>query len=417
MAENGRTNIANSGKLSKKDSRSFAAFIGALDWLQIISVCFLLAVGLVFIHSIGVQVGTPVSALFFKKQFTQWIPLGFLLWGFFALQDYRKFYFKAGGVLFFLLTVAALVLVLFYGVKVYGARRWLMVGAFRLQPSEFGKLSLILVLAWLFSSRYFNGSKWAGIITGVLVVMVPAALIYKEPDLGGALILFPIAGAMIFVSGLKWRWLLVVAVIGCAAFFALRTLVLSGEQGDLKDKDKKIITSERRAGLLKDYQKKRLKVFFEPNTDISNSGHNVYQSRLAVGAGGLSGKGIGNGTQNRWGFLPQTVSNNDFIFSVIAEETGLMGSLVLLAGYALLLYSVFRTAFYAPPYGRLIATGIGVLLFCHIYINIGMCIGLAPVTGLPLPFVSYGGSFIFVGMMALGILQSIYRYNKEKPEE
>lgn len=409
-AEKGRKDIADSGNPSLKGSRSFAAFIAGFDWLQIISLLFLLTVGLIFIHSIGVQVGTRASALFFEKQCTQWIPLGMLLWLFFALQDYRKFYFKSGGALFFILTTVALVLVLFYGVKVYGARRWLMIGSFRMQPSEFGKLSLILILAWLFSSRYFNGSRWCGIVTGVVTVSIPAVLIYKEPDLGGTLILFPIAGAMIFVSGLKWRWLLVTAILGCSAFFVLRALVLAEDPPE--DKNTKNAAVEKKHVFLKKYQKERLEVFFKPDTDISNSGHNVYQSRLAVGAGGLSGKGIGNGTQNQLGFLPQTVSNNDFIFSVIAEETGLIGSLALLAAYTLLLYSIFRTACNAPPYGRIISVGIGVLMFCHVYINIGMCIGLAPVTGLPLPFVSYGGSFMFVGMMAMGIMQSIYRHNR-----
>lgn len=411
--EKGRKIIADSGNHSEKGSRSFAAFIADFDWLQIIALIFLLAVGLIFIHSTGVQVGTRASALFFEKQCTQWIPLGIVLWTFFALLDYRKFYFKSGGTLFFILTTVALVLVLFYGEKVYGARRWLMIGSFRMQPSEFGKLSLILILAWLFSSKYFNGSRWCGIVTGVITVSIPAVLIYKEPDLGGTLILFPIAGAMIFVSGLKWRWLLVTAIIGCGAFFILRALVLAEDPPE--DKGKKSAV-EKKHVFLKKYQKKRLEVFFKPNTDISNSGHNVYQSRLAVGAGGLSGKGIGNGTQNQLGFLPQTVSNNDFIFSVIAEETGFIGALVLLGAYALLLYSIFRTASVAPPYGRLISVGIGVLLFCHIYINIGMCIGLAPVTGLPLPFVSYGGSFMVVGMMMMGIMQSIYRHNNRSSE-
>lgn len=417
MAAAGRPDINDSGNPVKRESRSFCAFIAGFDWIQIFSLLFLLAFGLVFIHSTGVQVGTAASARFFEKQLTQWIPCGALLWLFFSLIDYRKLYFKVGAVLFFLVTTLALVLVLKYGVKVYGATRWLMVGAFRLQPSEFGKLSLILVLAWLFSSPRFSGAKWTGIFAGTALVMVPAVLIFKEPDLGGTLILFPIAGTMLLVSGLKWRWLLLVSAICCAAFFSLRAVVLS-YKSDSEKKSAAIVRKEGNAKAarvkntwfgLKEYQIKRLRVFFKPNSDISNSGHNVYQSRLAVGSGGFWGKGIGNGTQNRYGFLPQTVANNDFIFSVIAEETGFVGCLLLIAGYVVFFYSIFRTAFKAPPLGRMIAVGIGTMLFCHTYINIGMCIGLAPVTGLPLPFVSYGGSFIFVGMMCMGILQSVYR--------
>ena len=417
MAAAGRSDINDSGNPVKRESRSFGAFIAGFDWLQIFALIFLLSFGLVFIHSTGVQVGTAASARFFEKQLTQWIPFGALLWLVFSLIDYRKFYFKLGGVFFFLLTTVALCLVLKFGVKVYGATRWLMVGSFRLQPSEFGKLSLILVLAWLFSSPRFSGAKWTGIFAGTALVMVPAFLIFKEPDLGGTLILFPIAGAMLLVSGLKWRWMLLLAASCCTLFFTLRSIVLShSSEAEKKSADivrkeggTKVAKVKKTRFGLKEYQMKRLKVFFEPNSDISNSGHNVYQSRLAVGSGGLWGKGIGNGTQNRYGFLPQTVSNNDFIFSVIAEETGFMGCLLLIAGYIVFFYSIFRTAFRAPPFGRMIAVGIGTMLFCHTYINIGMCIGLAPVTGLPLPFVSYGGSFIFVGMMCMGILQSVYR--------
>lgn len=416
MAAVGRHDINNSGEPVKKVSWSLWAFITSFDWIQIIALLFLLSTGLVFIYSTGVQVGTPAAALFFKKQLTQWIPLGAVLWLICSLQDYRKFHFKLGSICLFLLTTVALILVLKIGSTSYGAKRWLMLGSFRLQPSEFSKLSLILVLALLFSVPRFSGAKWLGILFSGVLVMIPAFLIYKEPDLGGTLILFPIMGAMLLVSGLKWRWLLLVAAIACAGFFTLRALVLADDPGSAKQRTaivaKSSKTGEKKKSrtLLKSYQIKRLRVFFKPNEDISNSGHNVYQSRLAVGAGGVWGKGIGNGTQNAWGYLPQTVSNNDFIFSVIAEETGFMGCLLLLAGYVVFFYSIFRTALKAPSFGRMIAIGMGTMFFCHTYINIGMCIGLAPVTGLPLPFVSYGGSFFLMGMICMGILQSIYRH-------
>ena len=416
MAAVGRRDISNSGEPAQKASRSLWAFIASFDWIQIISLLFLLSTGLVFIYSTGVQIGTPKAALFFQKQLTQWIPLGAVLWLVCSLQDYRKFHFKLGSICLFLLTTVALILVLKIGSVSYGARRWLMLGSFRLQPSEFSKLSLILVLALLFSVPRFSGARWLGILSGGILVLIPAFLIYKEPDLGGTLILFPIMGAMLLVSGLKWRWLLLVTVTACALFFSLRALVLADDPAPAKQRTAAVEKVSKGEGkkpprtLIKPYQKKRLRVFFKPNEDSSNSGHNVYQSRLAVGAGGVWGKGIGNGTQNAWGYLPQTVSNNDFIFSVIAEETGFMGCLLLLAGYVVFFYSIFRTAFKAPPFGRMIAVGMGMMFFCHTYINIGMCIGLAPVTGLPLPFVSYGGSFFLMGMICMGILQSIYRH-------
>lgn len=441
MAEDGRTILRRSGK-APETGAGVGAFLAGFDWLQILLMFALLSVGLIFIHSTGAQVGTPAAAEFFTKQLTRWIPLGFGLWLACALADYRKLSFKLAGVCFFLVTLAALALVLRYGIRVYGARRWLLVGSFRLQPSEFCKLALIFVLGWLFTSKYFNGATWAGIIGGAVIVLTPAVLICKEPDLGGTLILFPVAAGMLFVSGLKWRWLLAAALCGVLGFFILRHIILSesaaeaGEKGGAKQSVRnpgaepqvgpvRKAPAEPRTGsvgkpadpktglahkpLIKPYQRKRLEVFFKPNTDIANSGHNVYQSRLAVGAGGFWGKGIGNGTQNQLGFLPQTVANNDFIFSVIGEETGFMGSAGLLTLYVLLLFSILRTAFRAPPFGRLLATGVAVLFFCHVYINIGMCIGLAPVTGLPLPLVSYGGSFVFVSMACLGVVQSVHR--------
>ena len=439
MAEDGRTALRRSGTVPATGA-GVGTFLAGFDWLQIFLMFALLTVGLIFIHSTGAQVGTPAAAEFFTKQLTRWIPLGFGLWLVCALLDYRKLHFKLAGVCFFLVTLVALALVLRYGIRVYGARRWLLVGSFRLQPSEFCKLALIFVLGWLFTSKHFSGATWAGIIAGAVIVLTPAVLICKEPDLGGTLILFPIAGAMLFVSGLKWRWLLVAALCGLLGFFILRHIILSESAADGRERGvpvrrhvpepqvgtvreapsepqvgavRKSPDAPKNAGprkhLIKTYQRKRLEVFFKPNTDIANSGHNVYQSRLAVGAGGFWGKGIGNGTQNQLGFLPQTVSNNDFIFSVIGEETGFVGSAGLLTLYVLLLFSILRTAFRAPPFGRLLAVGIAVLFFCHVYINIGMCIGLAPVTGLPLPLVSYGGSFVFVSMAALGIVQSVHR--------
>ena len=439
MAEDGRTALRRSGK-APGTGAGVGAFLAGFDWLQILLMFVLLTVGLVFIHSTGAQVGTPAAAEFFTKQLTRWIPLGFGLWLVCSLLDYRKLHFKLAGVCFFLVTLAALALVLRYGIRVYGARRWLLLGSFRLQPSEFCKLALIFVLGWLFTSKHFSGATWAGIIAGAVIVLTPAVLICKEPDLGGTLILFPIAGGMLFVSGLKWRWLLAAALCGVLGFFILRHIILAESAADGREKSAQVrrvrepqvgvepkvparpqadagrngaadpkIAGPRKP-LIKAYQRKRLEVFFKPNTDIANSGHNVYQSRLAVGAGGFWGKGIGNGTQNQLGFLPQTVANNDFIFSVIGEETGFMGSVGLLALYVLLLFSILRTAFKAPPFGRLLATGIAVLFFCHVYINIGMCIGLAPVTGLPLPLVSYGGSFIFVSMACLGVVQSVHRH-------
>ena len=170
--------------------------------------------------------------------------------------------------------------------------------------------------------------------------------------------------------------------------------------------------------LLKNYQRERIKTFLNPERDLANGGYNAYQSRLAVGSGGLLGKGLGQGTQNLLGFLPQSVSNNDFIFSVLAEETGFVGAMALLTAYILLLYTILRSAFFAQDsFARQSGIGIAVLIFVHLFINIGMSVGVTPITGLPLPFLSYGGSFVVSMMLALGFMQSVYRRNILAMEE
>ena len=270
----------------------------------------------------------------------------------------------------------------------------------RLQPSEPAKLMVIGMLAAIFSAPKFSANKLLCIAMSAAAVGIPFFLIAIEPDLGSSLVLLPVAGMMLFSFGIKWRYVL----IGLAAVAAgIGFVVIDSLRED--------------PVLLRDYQRDRIKVFLNPGSDLSNRGHNAHQARLAVGSGGLSGTGIGKGIQNELGFLPHTVSNNDFIFSVIAEETGFLGVMFLLLLYLILLYTILRTAFLASGYGRYIAVGVGTLIFCHIYINIGMSIGIAPVTGLPLPLVSYGGSFILTALATLGLVQSIHRQNKLELEK
>lgn len=372
-------------------------FILGLDYAQLTALLFLLGIGLVFIHSTGLQVDTPLSRSFLAKQL-QWIAAGTVLWLAAAVIDYRKVQYRVLAVLFYLATVALLVAVLLFGVTVYGATRWLSIFGQRLQPSEFSKLSLTLILAAMFSTPFFNINRFRWLAVATALATVPFLLIVKEPDLGSAIILLPIFLSILFCAGLRWRWI----VIAVSIFVLIGGLAVLNEVMEFKP-------------LLHGYQRRRIEVFFNPELDRMGAGYNAHQARLAVGSGGIDGKGIGRGTQNTLGFLPQTVSNNDFIFSVIAEETGFLGCLALLAGYLLLLWSTMRTAWLTRDrFGRYIAVGVAAMLFSHLYINIGMSIGLTPVTGLSLPFISYGGSFVMNGMLALGILQSVYRYAREE---
>ena len=378
---------------------SFGFITGYLkkyDYVQIVAATMLLALGVMFIYSTGNQVGSKLALTFWVKQL-QWICCGLGVWAIMAAGDYRQF--KPVSIIIYLFCLALLVIVLLYGTKIYGARRWLFISELniRLQPSEFSKLGVILLLSALFSSRTFNVNKFKYLVSAGVIVGVPFLLIAKEPDLGSALVLLPLSVIMIFAAGLHWKYILISLILICS----LATGEIINETTQFYP-------------LLKEYQKERILTFLDPERDITYRGYNQFQAKLAVGSGGMTGKGIGQGTQNTLGFLPQSVSNNDFIFSVIAEETGFVGCVALILAYIVLLYSMLRTAFVASDtFGRYIAIGIATVFFTHCFINIGMSIGATPVTGLPLPFVSYGGSFILFAMCSLGILQSIYRLRKD----
>ena len=373
----------------------FAEFFGNLDYLQLGAMLLLLTVGLIFIRSTGIQVDTPASRAFFSKQI-QWIVMGAILYFLLAAMDYRALPLRFAAFGAYGAILILLIAVLFFGKTVSGATRWLDLGGFRLQPSEPAKLTLILVLAAIFSAPDARKHSFRTAGLALLAAAIPFLLIAAEPDLGSALILLPILAAMAFCFGIRWRYVLVTLLL--AALLAGIVLADCFYMGKPR--------------ILRSYQVDRIRIFFHPETDIRARGSNAYQAMNSVGSGGLSGHGIGRGVQNELGFLPQTVTNNDFIFSVLAEETGFTGAIFLLLLYALLLYSILRTAFLVSGYGRSLAVGIGVMIFCHIFINIGMNIGIAPITGLPLPFISYGGSFTLTGMATLGLMQSIYRFRE-----
>lgn len=392
-------NYFDSGRSRSGFRPRLADFASGIDFIQIGALLCLIGTGLLFIYSTGAQIGGDHAASFFFRQL-RWIGAGGILWLFCSLIDYRKIQYRILAVLFYLVTIVLLVLVFFIGVKVYGATRWLSIAplGMRLQPSEFCKLALVMVLSAMFASPMFKVNRLPCLLLGAGTVALPFVLIVREPDLGSALILLPIYLAILFTAGLKWRYILLAGV----AISILGGAVVLNEAMQFRP-------------MLKEYQRDRIRVFLNPELDRTDTGYNSYQARLAVGSGGLTGKGIGEGTQNTLGFLPQTVSNNDFIFSVIAEEVGFLGCLLLLAAYLALFYSIIRTAFLSvDPFGRYLAVGIAGIFFTHCFINIGMSIGLAPVTGLSLPFVSYGGSFMLMGLAACGLLQSVYRYRNSR---
>jgi rod shape determining protein RodA len=253
------------------------------------------------------------------------------------------------------------------------------------------------MLSMIMSLKSFNENKLYNLFIIAAIAFVPFVLILVEPDLGSSLVIIPIVGALLFISRLKLKYMIIGGIIGA---FLISAEILN-EKYEMHP-------------LLKGYQKERILVFLYPERDPENRGWNQRQSELAVGSGGLYGKGFMQGTQNTLGFLPQTVSNTDFIFSVIAEETGFTGALFIISMYALLIVAAIRTAALArDQFGMYLATGISAIFFMHSVVNIGMSVRLMPVTGLPLPLVSYGGSFMLSSMIYLGLLQSIYTHRRK----
>ncbi|MFN0069561.1 MAG: rod shape-determining protein RodA [Limisphaerales bacterium] len=312
-------------------------------------------------------------------------------------------------------TIALLVLVILVGVERNGARRWFDLGPFSLQPSEFAKLAVILALAQFLSRPVEELRLRATLLRCLGLVGLPFALVLAEPDLGSAIVLVPTAFAMMFVGGVPPRLLGMITGAG---------LLL----GTLVTVDALFAPEGWRFIKLKEYQRHRLLVYF--GKDFAPEGAtpeqrryyrelqrqkswNVEQALISVGSGGLTGKGWRQGTQNALGYLPRLGAHNDFIFSVIAEETGFVGSVAVLGLYSLLLFSGLKAAGQAKDrLGRLLATGVVALLFSHIFINIGMNLGLMPVTGIPLPLLSYGGSSVVCSLVAVGLVQNVYLHRR-----
>ncbi len=373
-----------------------------MDLLLSLSTLLLIGIGLLFVFSAGRAYG---AALF--RQQVVWAALGLVVCLVMVLIDYRKLVHWAGWL--YVGGIVLLLAVLFWGTRIYGARRWLALGPVRLQPAEMMKLILILALA-----RYLGEWRrdWRSLRTPLaacMIMAIPFLLIVAQPDLGTAAVLLPVTGAMLWLGGLRTKHLLLLLA---AVVLALMPVVIQLIHYLT------VYVPAREAGsavaapawyLLKPYQCERLIVFLDPSRDPLDSGWSLMQSRIAIGSGGLFGKGWLQGTQNVLGFLPRTVAPTDFIFSVVAEETGFIGVLILVSLYGILLVSGAKIAAGARErVGSLIAVGVTVFLFCHIFVNIGMTVGLMPVTGLPLPLISYGGSFMVSVLASIGLLQSVY---------
>lgn len=349
-----------------------------LDWVLLSSVFLLIAIGLITLYSMS-SFENGLESNYFLKQLVA-VGIGIFLMLFFSFLDYRvlisystKLYFGA---------ILILVGLLIWGATVRGTTGWIKLGLFNLQPVEITKLILIIFLASFLAIKKTYFSITVRIIASVVLVSVPIILILQQPDFGSSVIIMGVWLIMIFVSGMNKK--------------TIAGLVIAG-----------IIASSSGWFMLKNYQKERLINFVNPERDPLGSGYNVIQSIVAVGSGGMWGKGLGHGSQSQLNFLPE--KHTDFIFAVFAEEFGFFGSAVVLVLFGILFYRLKEAARLARDnFGYLMVVGISTMLFMQVLVNVGMNIGIAPVTGVPLPFLSYGGSSMMIILTSIGIIQSIF---------
>ncbi|MGH7950442.1 MAG: FtsW/RodA/SpoVE family cell cycle protein [Limisphaerales bacterium] len=393
---------------------------GKLDRLQLFALAGLMIVGTMFVFSATMANPNMADLPWFRQIWIHqivWYSLGIGVGGALCLVDYHTL--ARWAMVAYWATIFSLVVVLIphVGSMRFGARRWIDFGPFQFQPSEFAKLAFILAAANFLSRPQDELRQPAIFWKGIGLLLLPFALILKEPDLGSALVLLPTGLVMMFVAGTPKRYLLkLTGIVGLLAVLFLADILFAPRALQIH---------------MQPYQRDRLLVYFgrdytafapanatpeqlrSLHQQQLDDEYNVRQALISVGSGGLTGKGWRHGTQNALGYLPRAVAHNDFIFSVIAEEEGFVGSVIVLALYAVVLFTGLRIAGQARDrLGKLVAVGVVTLIFSHVFINIGMNIRIMPVTGVPLPLLSYGGSSVLGSLIAVGLMQNIYIHRK-----
>jgi len=351
-----------------------------LDFVTIGTVSLLIVISLVIIGS-ATHINTPSDDRYWYVQRQGLFAVMNIIIIFVVLNFDYKILGKIATSLYGI-NLLMLLAVMFVGHSALGAQRWIQLGPISLQPSEFSKLIMIIALADLLDKKKDRLYSFKDIIPIFLYVGIPFLLVLKQPDLGTALVFLAILFGMLFVAGIRTKHLMI--IFGSAlAFMPIFW------------------------HFLKDYQKMRLTVFMDPNVDPLGSGYHIIQSKIAIGSGMLFGKGLFGGTQSQLNFLPE--NHTDFIFAVIGEELGFVGAVFILLLYFILLFRGIKIAGSARDnFGTLLATGITSMLVFHVLVNVGMTAGIMPVTGIPLPLMSYGVSALTTNMISIGILLNIY---------
>ncbi|HEY5892154.1 MAG TPA: rod shape-determining protein RodA [Chthoniobacterales bacterium] len=323
---------------------------------------------------------------------TTWMLVGLVSFFALSLIDYR--WIKWGAVPLYILGILGLIACILFGKTVYGAKSWLDLKVMSFQPSQLAIMAGIMVLSVALAlNQIKNLHPILRILICGAIVGAPWIMILKQPDLGSCLVWIPVVLAMFFVGGIPKRYMLTLLLLGLTVIPPAIVFVL------------------------KPYQVERLTTFLHPERDKRGAGWTINQSLIAIGSGGFEGKGFkAPNTQNELGFLPETIVHNDFIFAVIGEQHGFVGGAILMGVYGLLIATGLHIAASSEDsLGTLMAVGIVTLIFTHVFMNIGMTISATPITGLPLPLISYGGSFVLIIMSCLGILQSIWIHRHTTP--
>ena len=374
------------------------------------------AFGIAFIYSAQL----PVQGRGWMVQLL-WLLIGAGLYVTVSLIDYQFWLGVAHWIYAICIVPLILVLVPGIGTEVYGSQRWIRLGMFSFQPSDLATMAVLLITASLLVRSEIGTVRQSLGVLGKLALAVgaPVLLILKQPDFKSAIVLPPMVFSMLYVSRLSARFFAgalaaFLLLIGLVAWDTWRYMDFMEANGYSFQTDKGLY--EKHSWVpLHDYQRNRILSFIDPDKiDPIGIGWNQRQSLISVGSGGLYGKGWTEGTQARLGYLPRSVAHNDFIFSVIAEEKGFLGSITVLSLFGLMLFNGIRIAGLSRDrFGTLLALGVTVLFMMHVFVNIAMTIGLVPITGIPLPFISYGGTFVLSCCLLQGLVQSVYRFRKD----
>ena len=360
--------------------RGGAKVIQKIDWYLFFAILPILGAGLVTMNSF---MGNDV---FFSHQLI-WIFVSFSIFFIFSFVDFHFLRRTNIVIAMYFVGILALLSLFILGHVSKGAQSWINLGFFSIQPSDPMKLVLIIVLAKYFSRRHVEIAHIKHIIISGVYAFIIFALVALHPDFGSALTIFAIWFGMVMVSGISKKHLILVIVGGALIFAGLWNFGL------------------------KPYQKARIMNFVHPLADIRGSGYNAYQAMVTVGSGGIFGKGLGYGTQSRLKFLPEY--ETDFIFAAFAEEWGFVGVIILLLLFAIVLFRIMKHALRGESnFETLFCSGLAIFFVAHLIINIGMNIGLLPVTGIPVPFMSYGGSHLVTEFAGLGIMMGMARYSR-----